>query len=101
MSTMSGRESNDANNMVTCAMMAGMLAVCVFLAQIHLKRRRRQRALSLCSEEESIASSWSTIGLYNGIHEDIRHSGYQKQSAGDIDGERMHLLENSGGTLYT
>ena len=117
MSTMDGREMSamDGRGNVSIvgtaipfAIAVGMLSMLLLsLAQLFLKRRRgRQQKMQSqpSSEEESIAtSSWSTRAVYNGVHEDI-DSGKRYDSKGSIscsDGERMHLLENSSGSLYT
>jgi len=108
MSTMDGRENSGiVDTAIPYAIAVGMLSVFLLLLQLFLKRRRgRQQDIQSqpSSEEESIAtSSWSTIAVYNGVHEDI-DSGKRYDSKGSIscsDGERMHLLENSSGSLYT
>lgn len=103
MSTMDGSESRGVDIAMPCAVMIVMLGVCLLLAQIYRKRRRdRQREVQRqeISEEASVATCWSTIGLYNGVHGDIDDQS-QNSVTGYNDGERMHLLEHNSGTLYT
>lgn len=98
MSTMEDHENNHVGVALgpSFAGLLAMLAVCLLLTQLYHKRRgRRQRNIVIhrlsSGEEESIATSWSTRVLCNGIHGDAIIN----------EGERMHLLESDSCTRYT
>eukprot|EP00571_Detonula_confervacea_P001191 CAMPEP_0172317242 /NCGR_PEP_ID=MMETSP1058-20130122/31011_1 /TAXON_ID=83371 /ORGANISM="Detonula confervacea, Strain CCMP 353" /LENGTH=747 /DNA_ID=CAMNT_0013031757 /DNA_START=6 /DNA_END=2249 /DNA_ORIENTATION=+ len=103
MSTMDGSENMDLGIVMPCVVVIGVLAVCFSLAQKYRQRRRNRQIVQTeqSGEEESVATSWSTIGLYNGVHEDMGRAASPKSSTSCNDGERIHLLENSNVTLYT
>mmetsp|Transcript_7236 Transcript_7236/g.15736 ORF Transcript_7236/g.15736 Transcript_7236/m.15736 type:complete len:104 (+) Transcript_7236:923-1234(+) len=103
MSMNNGSENRDTGIVIHCAMAIGMMALFLLLAQAHRTRRhgcrrggvRREQS----NEEESIATNWSMVGVHNGVHESV-YRGSCSQISSD-DGERMHLLANSNGSLYT
>mmetsp|Transcript_10860 Transcript_10860/g.19743 ORF Transcript_10860/g.19743 Transcript_10860/m.19743 type:complete len:265 (+) Transcript_10860:1672-2466(+) len=105
MSTNNGNENTHAGIVVPYAMTMGMLAACLLFTQLYRKRRRscRQNGIqrNQSNEEESVATNWSTIGVYNGVHENIGHGSDSNVCISSNDGERMYLLENSSGSLYT
>ncbi|KAL9185737.1 hypothetical protein ACHAXT_003514 [Thalassiosira profunda] len=105
LSTMNASDDGTRGPVVPYALPISMIAVCLLLTQLYIKRRRRntqyRRLRSGGSEATGWSSAWSTVGLYNGIHEDIDQGGGSDDSAGHSYGERIHLLANSSGTLYT
>ena len=100
MSTINGSESRNMGIMMPFAMVIGMISVCLLFTQIYRKRHKRQRRdrqLEIQRQSsndggESVATKWSTTGVYNGVR------GYRGPSHSY--GERIHLLENSSGSLY-
>ena len=105
MSTINGSENRNVDIVVPYAITMGMLAACLLFTQLYRKRRRSRQQDGIqrnqSNEEESVATNWSTIGVYNGVHENIGHGSDSNVCIGSNDGERMHLLENSSGSLYT
>jgi len=108
MSTNNGIENRVDAVAIPSALTLGMLVLCLLLAQFYRGRRRRRGGCchnghNEQGEEESVATNWSTRGVYNGVREDM--VGHWSESKGSIisssHGERMHLLEGSSGSLYT
>ncbi|KAL7555280.1 hypothetical protein ACHAWF_019057 [Thalassiosira exigua] len=111
MSTLDGEEHGGFDAAVPFAAAGGMVAVCLLFALAKTYRLRRigrnqqqQNILRQPSGEDgSVATNWSTMGVCDGAREDV--SFFRSfASEGSIDrasGERIRLLENSPGSLYT
>merc|ERR1712194_305572 len=106
--------NGSANNMdmlLPYVLVIGMFAFCLLLAQTQWKRRRREvrrpgdqhagirRRHS--TADESIATNWSTIVLYNGDNENTANRNSATVTIRFNDGERRPLLEDSSGARYT
>lgn len=99
-----GSENGDAYALIMYVLGIGMLACFFFLAQNMYHNRRRGRVQrrmqrEQSNAEESVATNCSTEGVYNGVREKQDHTSGSQVSVSD--GERMHLLANKGGALYT
>ena len=107
MSTINGNEDRDVSMFLPCVAASGLLVVCLTLAlAYHKRKRRRQLGIQRqgSSEEESVCTNWSTVGLYNGIHEHRISCSIRDEANSSIrcnSEERIHLLEGSSGILYT
>lgn len=102
MSTMDGSEQRGLGIERPCAVMLIVLSACLFLTQMYRRRRRdRQRVMEVerhLSREDSLATCWSTRVVYDGVRGDlVDHNRPMSHDAG----ERMHLLRDSSGILYT
>lgn len=100
MSTMTGNDNGEHGNVMHYALqIGGLIAVCLVLTRIFVKKRCRTRRVKRFRSSGSETTNWSTVVLRNGIHEDLAVSS--DGSPSNSYGERMHLLANSNGSLYT
>eukprot|EP00580_Thalassiosira_gravida_P007338 CAMPEP_0201626550 /NCGR_PEP_ID=MMETSP0493-20130528/1883_1 /ASSEMBLY_ACC=CAM_ASM_000838 /TAXON_ID=420259 /ORGANISM="Thalassiosira gravida, Strain GMp14c1" /LENGTH=849 /DNA_ID=CAMNT_0048096651 /DNA_START=22 /DNA_END=2571 /DNA_ORIENTATION=- len=101
MSINDGSEHRKTGITIPNAMAVCMLAFGLLLMYRNGRRRCRQDGIQQqqSNEEESVATNWSTAGVYHGVHVSSDHGTGSRVSLND--GERIHLLSGSSGSLYT